>query len=99
MSLPVAIVGGLHRDARRRAVRALPATVPGSVALRHDLAAAAVEPRAMAEVVAAHGCAALELTHARRRTGPASPRRSGTPSTATAASTWSSPHRPWTARA
>ncbi len=121
MTLPVVIVGGLHGDARRTAVRELLATVPGSVALHHDLSTAAegtvrrlvhdasgelsrseaplvndcaccalredlvpelwrlaadgparlavvelwdsVEPRAMAEVVAAHGGDALELTN------------------------------------
>ncbi|MFB6821114.1 CobW family GTP-binding protein [Streptomyces virginiae] len=40
MTLPVVIVGGLHRDARRAAVRELLASVPGSVALHHDLATA-----------------------------------------------------------
>ncbi|MFI8388911.1 CobW family GTP-binding protein [Streptomyces sp. NPDC085540] len=121
MTLPVVIVGGLHGDARRSAVRELLASVPGSVALHHDLATAAggtvrrlvrdssgelsrgeaplvngcaccalredllpelwrlaadgltrlavvelwdsVEPRAMAEVVAAHGGEALELAN------------------------------------
>ncbi|WP_404952922.1 CobW family GTP-binding protein [Streptomyces sp. 147326] len=121
MTLPVVIVGGLHTDARRSAVRELLTTVPGSVSLHHDLATAAggtvrrlvrdasgelsrgeaplvngcaccalredlvpelrrlaadgrtrlavvelwdsVEPRAMAEVVAAHGGGALELTN------------------------------------
>ncbi|CAL9464018.1 Putative metal chaperone YciC [Streptomyces sp. enrichment culture] len=41
MSLPVAIVGGLHADARRAAVARLLSDVPGSVALHHDLATAA----------------------------------------------------------
>ncbi|MGW0392669.1 CobW family GTP-binding protein [Streptomyces sp. NPDC003042] len=41
MSLPVVIVGGLHADARRAAVDGLLATVPGSVALHHDLSTAA----------------------------------------------------------
>ncbi|WP_024758459.1 CobW family GTP-binding protein [Streptomyces exfoliatus] len=36
----VALVGGLHSDARRAAVDRLLADVPGSVALHHDLAAA-----------------------------------------------------------
>ncbi|MGW3321650.1 GTP-binding protein [Streptomyces virginiae] len=40
MTLPVVIVGGLHGDARRSAVRELLAAVPGSVALHHDLATA-----------------------------------------------------------
>ncbi|MFF4264355.1 CobW family GTP-binding protein [Streptomyces virginiae] len=40
MTLPVVIVGGLHGDARRGAVRELLAAVPGSVALHHDLATA-----------------------------------------------------------
>jgi G3E family GTPase len=40
-TLPVAIVGGLHADARRAAVARLLETVPGSVALHHDLATAA----------------------------------------------------------
>lgn len=44
MTLPVVIVGGLHGDARRSAVRELLAAVPGSVALHHDLAAAAGGP-------------------------------------------------------
>ncbi|QQN78744.1 CobW family GTP-binding protein [Streptomyces sp. XC 2026] len=35
--LPVVIVAGLHADARRAAVDALLRTVPGSVALHHDL--------------------------------------------------------------
>ncbi|MER6996550.1 GTP-binding protein [Streptomyces sp. NPDC000410] len=39
--LPVALVGGLHADARTATVEKLLATVPGSVALHHDLAAAA----------------------------------------------------------
>lgn len=39
--LPVALVGGLHSDARGEAVRMLLATVPGSVALHHDLSTAA----------------------------------------------------------
>ncbi|MFJ2606797.1 GTP-binding protein [Streptomyces sp. NPDC087425] len=41
MSLPVAIVGGLHAEARRETVAALLAEVPGSVVLHHDLATAA----------------------------------------------------------
>ncbi|MGW8065799.1 CobW family GTP-binding protein [Streptomyces ziwulingensis] len=40
-ALPVAIVGGLHADARRAAVARLLADVPGSVVLHHDLATAA----------------------------------------------------------
>ncbi|MGY5035951.1 CobW family GTP-binding protein [Streptomyces sp. 900116325] len=39
--LPVVIVGGLHSDARREVVDRLLRTVPGSVALHHDLATAA----------------------------------------------------------
>ncbi|MFH8369120.1 GTP-binding protein [Streptomyces sp. NPDC018031] len=39
--LPVAVVAGLHGDARRAVVDRLLATVPGSVALHHDLASAA----------------------------------------------------------
>ena len=39
--LPVVIVGGLHGDARTATVERLLATVPGSVALHHDLASAA----------------------------------------------------------
>ncbi|GAA3487190.1 CobW family GTP-binding protein [Streptomyces cremeus] len=42
--LAVALVGGLHADARRRAVDRLLAAVPGSVALHHDLAEAARAP-------------------------------------------------------
>ncbi|MGR3938912.1 CobW family GTP-binding protein [Streptomyces sp. BRA346] len=38
--LPVAVVGGLHADARRAAVEEILRTVPGSVALHHDLSAA-----------------------------------------------------------
>ncbi|MFF4037120.1 CobW family GTP-binding protein [Streptomyces sp. NPDC001816] len=38
--LPVAIVGGLHADARRAAVEDILRTVPGSVALHHDLTSA-----------------------------------------------------------
>ncbi|WP_179201345.1 GTP-binding protein, partial [Streptomyces scabiei] len=44
--LSVAIVGGLHADARRAAVEALLAGVPGSVALHHDLSTAADGPDA-----------------------------------------------------
>ncbi|MFD0343958.1 CobW family GTP-binding protein [Streptomyces sp. NPDC127117] len=39
--LPVVIVGGLHSDARKEAVDRLLHTVPGSVALHHDLSKAA----------------------------------------------------------
>ncbi|MEU6086424.1 GTP-binding protein [Streptomyces sp. NPDC047085] len=39
--LPVAIVAGLHADARRAAVEEILRTVPGSVALHHDLTSAA----------------------------------------------------------
>ncbi|QIJ63954.1 GTP-binding protein [Streptomyces sp. JB150] len=39
--LSVVIVGGLHADARKRAVDRLLAEVPGSVVLHHDLATAA----------------------------------------------------------
>ncbi|WP_367044005.1 GTP-binding protein [Streptomyces sp. Je 1-332] len=39
--MDIAIVGGLHSDARKEAVERLLATVPGSVALHHDLATAA----------------------------------------------------------
>ncbi|MPY53416.1 CobW family GTP-binding protein [Streptomyces acidicola] len=38
--LPVAIVSGLHADARRAAVDEILRTVPGSVALHHDLTSA-----------------------------------------------------------
>ncbi|MGW8781335.1 CobW family GTP-binding protein [Streptomyces sp. NPDC055796] len=38
MTLPVAIVGGLHSDARKEVVDRLLHSVPGSVALHHDLA-------------------------------------------------------------
>ncbi|MFF9486305.1 CobW family GTP-binding protein [Streptomyces sp. NPDC014676] len=38
--LPVAIVAGLHADARRAAVDEILRTVPGSVALHHDLTSA-----------------------------------------------------------
>ncbi|MEU6508815.1 GTP-binding protein [Streptomyces sp. NPDC046942] len=41
MSLAVAVVGGLHADARKAAVERLLADVPGSVVLHHDLATAA----------------------------------------------------------
>ncbi|ULR52539.1 CobW family GTP-binding protein [Streptomyces deccanensis] len=44
--LSVAIVGGLHADARRAAVEALLAGVPGSVALHHDLSTATDGPDA-----------------------------------------------------
>ncbi|MGW7357469.1 CobW family GTP-binding protein [Streptomyces sp. NPDC054802] len=40
MTLPVVLVGGLHADARRATVERLLSTVPGSVALHHDLQAA-----------------------------------------------------------
>ncbi|MGW4052386.1 CobW family GTP-binding protein [Streptomyces sp. NPDC004779] len=120
MTLPVVIVGGLHSDARGEVVERLLRSVPGSVALHHDLSTApdgtvqrvvrdsggelsrgetplvndcaccalredlvpelerlahggltrlavvelwdSVEPRAMAEVVVAHGAGALDLT-------------------------------------
>ncbi|MCY0950584.1 CobW family GTP-binding protein [Streptomyces sp. H27-S2] len=120
MNLPVVIVGGLHSDARKEVVDRLLRSVPGSVALHHDLATApagtvrrlvrdasgelsrgeaplvndcaccalredlvpelerlaadgttrlavvelwdSVEPKAMAEVVTAHGGDALNLT-------------------------------------
>ncbi|NUS53933.1 MAG: cobalamin biosynthesis protein CobW, partial [Streptomycetaceae bacterium] len=38
--LPVALVAGLHADARRAAVEEILRTVPGSVALHHDLTSA-----------------------------------------------------------
>ncbi|MGW7794160.1 GTP-binding protein, partial [Streptomyces tricolor] len=41
MSLPVAVVAGLHSAARAAAVDRLLADVPGSVVLHHDLATAA----------------------------------------------------------
>ena len=41
MSLSVAVVGGLHAEARKAAVDRLLADVPGSVVLHHDLATAA----------------------------------------------------------
>lgn len=129
MSLAVVIVGGLHSDARRTTVERLLATVPGSVALHHDLSTAAegtvlrtvrdasgtlgsgeaplvndcaccalredlvpelwrladggltrlavvelwdsVEPRAMAEVIAAHGGERLDLTNVITAVDPA----------------------------
>ncbi len=129
MTLPVVIVGGLHSDARRTTVERLLATVPGSVALHHDLSTApegtvrrtvrdtsgmlgsgetplvndcaccalredlvpelwrladggltrlavvelwdSVEPRAMAEVVAAHGGGRLDLTNVITAVDPA----------------------------
>lgn len=40
MRLPVVIVGGLHSDARKEVVDRLLRSVPGSVALHHDLATA-----------------------------------------------------------
>lgn len=40
MRLPVVIVGGLHSDARKEVVDRLLRTVPGSIALHHDLATA-----------------------------------------------------------
>lgn len=40
MRLPVVIVGGLHSDARKEVVDRLLRTVPGSVALHHDLSTA-----------------------------------------------------------
>lgn len=39
--LPVVIVAGLHSEARREVVDGLLRTVPGSVALHHDLSSAA----------------------------------------------------------
>ncbi|MGW5003580.1 CobW family GTP-binding protein [Streptomyces hydrogenans] len=41
MTLPVVIVGGLHSDARREVVERLLRSVPGSVALHHDLSTSA----------------------------------------------------------
>ncbi|WP_030214561.1 CobW family GTP-binding protein [Streptomyces bikiniensis] len=41
MTLPVALVAGLHSDARREVVDRLLHAVPGSVALHHDLSTAA----------------------------------------------------------
>lgn len=41
MTLPVVIVDGLHSDARKQVVDRLLQTVPGSVALHHDLSTAA----------------------------------------------------------
>ncbi|WP_405805571.1 GTP-binding protein [Streptomyces sp. NBC_00210] len=127
--LPVVIVVGLHSDARKEVVDRLLRTVPGSVALHHDLASAAegtlrrlvrdssrrlsygdaplvndcaccalredlvpelerlaagglarlaivelwdsVEPKAMAEVVVAHGGDALDLTNVMTAVDPA----------------------------
>ncbi|WP_326654198.1 CobW family GTP-binding protein [Streptomyces sp. NBC_01750] len=127
--LPVVIVGGLHSDARKQVVERLLRTVPGSVALHHDLATAtegalrrlvrdstgelsygdaplvndcaccalredlvpelerlaadgltrlaivelwdSVEPKAMAEVIVAHGGDALELTNVMTAVDPA----------------------------
>ncbi|MET7622452.1 GTP-binding protein [Streptomyces sp. NPDC005408] len=127
--LPVVIVGGLHSDARKEVVDRLLRTVPGSVAVHHDLATAAdgtlrrlvrdssgqlscgeaplvndcaccalredlvpelerlaadgltrlaivelwdsVEPKAMAEVVVAHGGDALDLTNVMTAVDPA----------------------------
>ncbi|MFI5666241.1 CobW family GTP-binding protein [Streptomyces sp. NPDC051704] len=120
MTLPVALVAGLHSDARKEVVDRLLRTVPGSVSLHHDLATAptgtvlrlvrdasgelsrgeaplvndcaccalredlvpelkrladngltrlavvelwdSVEPKGMAEALAAHGAGALDLT-------------------------------------
>jgi G3E family GTPase len=127
--LPVVIVGGLHSEARRTVVDGLLRTVPGSVALHHDLSTAAdgtvlrhvrdasgelargetplvddcaccalredlvpelerladagltrlavvelwdsVEPRAMAEVVVAHGADKVRLTNVITAVDPA----------------------------
>ncbi|MGW6359683.1 CobW family GTP-binding protein [Streptomyces sp. NPDC055092] len=127
--LPVVIVGGLHSDARKEVVDRLLRTVPGSVALHHDLASAAegtlrrlvrdssgplscgdaplindcaccalredlvpelerlaaggltrlaivelwdsVEPKAMAEVIVAHGADVLDLTNVMTAVAPA----------------------------
>jgi G3E family GTPase len=127
--LPVVIVGGLHSDARKEVVDRLLRTVPGSVALHHDLASAAegtlrrlvrdssgplscgdaplindcaccalredlvpelerlaaggltrlaivelwdsVEPKAMAEVIVAHGADVLDLTNVMTAVDPA----------------------------
>ncbi|GAA2936959.1 GTP-binding protein [Streptomyces thioluteus] len=55
-ALPVALVGGLHADARRAAVEELLRTVPGSVALHHDLSSAA-EGRVLRTVRGAVGVA------------------------------------------
>ncbi|WP_129841659.1 GTP-binding protein [Streptomyces sp. RFCAC02] len=53
--LPVALVGGLHADARRSAVRRLLHGVPGSVALHHDLTGAAAHGRVVRTVRHAGG--------------------------------------------
>ncbi|MCP3821663.1 GTP-binding protein [Streptomyces sp. A3M-1-3] len=129
MKLPVVIVCGLHSDARNEVVERLLSTVPGSVALHHDLSTAAqgtvrrtvrdalgerdageaplvndcaccalredlvpelvrladggqtrlavvelwdsVEPKAMAEVVVAHGGDVLDLTNVMTAVDPA----------------------------
>jgi G3E family GTPase len=52
--LPVAIVAGLHADARRAAVEQILRTVPGSVALHHDLTSA-VDSAVRRTVRDAHG--------------------------------------------
>jgi G3E family GTPase len=52
--LPVVLVAGLHSDARKAAVERLLATVPGSVALHHDLSTA-VQGTVVRSVRDAHG--------------------------------------------
>ncbi|WP_413757745.1 GTP-binding protein [Streptomyces sp. MMBL 11-3] len=70
--VPVAVVGGLHADARRQAVERLLADVPGAVALHHDLSTAGrgtvartVRDRtgvlSAAEVALVDGCACCAL--------------------------------------
>ncbi|KAA0935794.1 GTP-binding protein [Streptomyces apricus] len=70
--VPVAVVGGLHADARRQAVKRLLADVPGAVALHHDLSTAGrgtvtrtVRDRtgvlSAAEVALVDGCACCAL--------------------------------------
>ncbi|GAA2261666.1 GTP-binding protein [Streptomyces amakusaensis] len=54
-ALPVAVVAGLHSEARGRAVERLLAGVPGSVALHHDLTGAAERGTVVRTVRDAHG--------------------------------------------
>ncbi|TFE36262.1 GTP-binding protein [Streptomyces sp. ICN441] len=54
-ALPVVIVGGLHSEARREVVDRLLHTVPGSVALHHDLSTAAEHGTVLRQVRDASG--------------------------------------------
>ncbi|MFI6494939.1 CobW family GTP-binding protein [Streptomyces sp. NPDC050564] len=63
--LPVAVVAGLHADARRAAVEEILRTVPGSVALHHDLTSAvdSAVHRTVRDAVGLLGCGDAPLVN------------------------------------